>query len=210
MRSKQQAHGDRTGNRRFWPVPVRNQINTEFVAKYREQLLAEAYELYLQGASYTPSADEEKRLFHPMQESRLVETAVESELLAVLTRKPVAAATGPLGFVHCEATFVTIAQLVQALGMDAAKAPPGLQGQITAWLKHEGWERVKRQVNGVRAWGFARPAEWPPKDRVTGLDQRGEEPADGAEPTPAAAAEQAAPATPAAQFYAQGGMDEPF
>ena len=201
---------DRTGNRRFWPVPVRNQINTEFVAKYREQLLAEAYELYLQGASYTPSADEEKRLFHPMQESRLVETAVESELLAVLTRKPVAAATGPLGFVHCEATFVTIAQLVQALGMDAAKAPPGLQGQITAWLKHEGWERVKRQVNGVRAWGFTRPAEWPPKDRVTGLDQRGEEPAEGAEPTPAAAAEQAAPATPVAQFYAQGGMDEPF
>ena len=201
---------DRTGNRRFWPVPVRNQINTEFVAKYREQLLAEAYELYLQGASYTPSADEEKRLFHPMQESRLVETAVESELLAVLTRKPVAAATGPLGFVHCEATFVTIAQLVQALGMDAAKAPPGLQGQITAWLKHEGWERVKRQVNGVRAWGFTRPAEWPPKDRVTGLDQRGEEPADGAEPTPAPAAEQAAPATPVAQFYAQGGMDEPF
>lgn len=201
---------DRTGNRRFWPVPVRNQINTEFVAKYREQLLAEAYELYLQGASYTPSADEEKRLFHPMQESRLVETAVESELLAVLTSKPVAAATGPLGFVHCEATFVTIAQLVQALGMDAAKAPPGLQGQITAWLKHEGWERVKRQVNGVRAWGFTRPAEWPPKDRVTGLDQRGEEPADGAEPTPAPAAEQAAPATPVAQFYAQGGMDEPF
>lgn len=201
---------DRTGNRRFWPVPVRNQINTEFVAKFREQLLAEAYELYLQGASYTPSADEEKRLFHPMQESRLVETAVESELLAVLTRKPVAAATGPLGFVHCEATFVTIAQLVQALGMDAAKAPPGLQGQITAWLKHEGWERVKRQVNGVRAWGFTRPAEWPPKDRVTGLDQRGEEPADGAEPTPAPAAEQAAPATPVAQFYAQGGMDEPF
>lgn len=201
---------DRTGNRRFWPVPVRNQINTEFVAKYREQLLAEAYELYLQGASYTPSADEEKRLFHPMQESRLVETAVESELLAVLTRKPVAAATGPLGFVHCEATFVTIAQLVQALGMDAAKAPPGLQGQITAWLKHEGWERVKRQVNGVRAWGFTRPAEWPPKDRVTGLDQRGEEPAEGEEPTPAPAAEVVAPATPVAQFYAQGGMDEPF
>ena len=201
---------DRTGNRRFWPVPVRNQINTEFVAKYREQLLAEAYELYLQGASYTPSADEEKRLFHPMQESRLVETAVESDLLAVLTRKPVATATGPLGFVHCEATFVTIAQLVQALGMDAAKAPPGLQGQITAWLKHEGWERVKRQVNGVRAWGFTRPAEWPPKDRVTGLDQRGEEPAEGEEPTPAPAAEVVAPATPVAQFYAQGGMDEPF
>jgi hypothetical protein len=34
---------DRTGNRRFWPIPVKRQINTEFVAKYREQLLALAF-----------------------------------------------------------------------------------------------------------------------------------------------------------------------
>lgn len=202
---------DRTGNRRFWPVPVRRQINTEWVAKYREQLLAEAFALYQQGERYTPAADEEARLFHPMQESRLVETAVESELLAVLTRKPVPNASGPMSFVHGEAVFVTIAQLVQALGVDAAKAPPGLQGQITAWLKHEGWERVKKQINGTRAWGFQRPAVWPPKDRATGLDQ-----AEGALDEDAPSAAQAAPAlqapaSPAAAFLAQQeGDDAPF
>ncbi|MFN3375226.1 MAG: VapE domain-containing protein [Burkholderiaceae bacterium] len=202
---------DRTGNRRFWPVPVRRQINTEWVAKYREQLLAEAFALYQQGERYTPAADEEARLFHPMQESRLVETAVESELLAVLTRKPVPNASGPMSFVHGEAVFVTIAQLVQALGVDAAKAPPGLQGQITAWLKHEGWERVKKQINGTRAWGFQRPAVWPPKDRATGLDQaEGALDEDAPSTAPAAPAVQA-PASPAAAFLAQQeGDDAPF
>ncbi|WP_313074913.1 VapE domain-containing protein [Melaminivora sp.] len=202
---------DRTGNRRFWPIPVRGVINTDWVAKYREQLLAEAYALYLQGERYTPTTDEEARLFQPMQESRLVETAVESELLAVLTRKPNPNASGPLSFVHCEAPFVTIAQLVQALGVDAAKAPPGLQGQVTAWLKHEGWERVKKQVNGVRAWGFQRPAVWPPKDRATGLDQQdgppGDDLPDGG-PAPAPVAPQP-PLSPAAAYLAEAD-DAPF
>ncbi|RYH64906.1 MAG: hypothetical protein EON54_06175 [Alcaligenaceae bacterium] len=64
---------------------------------------------------------------------------MESELQVVLTRKPNPDATGPTSFVHSAAPYVTIAQLVQALGVDVAKAPSGLQGQITAWLKHEGW-----------------------------------------------------------------------
>ncbi|MBC7620902.1 MAG: virulence protein E, partial [Candidatus Saccharibacteria bacterium] len=31
---------DRTGNRRMWPIPVRHVINTEWLIKYRDQLLA--------------------------------------------------------------------------------------------------------------------------------------------------------------------------
>ncbi|MEI7893150.1 MAG: virulence-associated E family protein, partial [Myxococcales bacterium] len=66
---------DRTGNRRFWPIPVKHVINTEWLAKYRDQLLAEAYALYLVQTPYTPTPKQELRLFAPMQESRLVETA---------------------------------------------------------------------------------------------------------------------------------------
>lgn len=202
---------DRTGNRRFWPVPVRNIINTEWVAKYRLQLLAEAYAQYVERTPYTPTADQERRLFHPMQESRLVETAVESELLMVLTRGPNPNTTGPGSFVHAQAAFVTIAQLVQALGVDAAKAPPGLQGQITGWLKHEGWERVKRQINGTRAWGFQRPAVWPPEDRVAGLDQVEADAAEEARSPAAPPVSAAAPATAAAAFLAEQGDDSaPF
>lgn len=162
---------DRTGNRRFWPVPVRNVINTEWVAKYRHQLLAEAYARYLQDERYTPSKEEEDRLFQPMQESRLVETAVESELLAVLTRKPNPNASGPSSFVHAEVPYVTLAQLVQALGVDVAKAPNGLQQQVSAWLKHQGWEHLKKMIGGVRIWRYHRPEGWPRNDAPVGLDQ---------------------------------------
>lgn len=152
---------DRTGNRRFWPIPVRHVINTEWLIKYRNQLLAEAFALYQQGADYTPSPDAERRLFVPMQESRLVETAVLSELLHVLTRSP--AATGIGAVVNDLTDFVTIAQLTLALGVDAAKSSPALEAQIRGWLDHEGWERSKKQINGARAWGYIRPKNWPPQ-----------------------------------------------
>jgi putative DNA primase/helicase len=151
---------DRTGNRRFWPTPVRHVINTEWLIKYRDQLLAEAYALYLLDTPYTPTPEQERRLFVPMQESRLVETAVLSELLYVLTRPPMP--TGIQSVVNTLTDFVTIAQLTLALGVDAAKSSPALEAQIRGWLDHEGWERIKKQVNGARAWGYMRPANWPP------------------------------------------------
>ena len=153
---------DRTGNRRFWPIPVKHVINTEWLGRYRDQLLAEAYALYQEDAAYIPTPDEERRLFAPMQESRLVETAVMSELLHVLTRPPMA--TGIASVVNDLSSFVTIAQLILALGVDAAKSSPALEAQIRGWLDHEGWTRVKKQVNGARAWGYTRPANWPPQD----------------------------------------------
>ena len=150
---------DRTGNRRFWPVPVRHVINTEWVQKYRDQLFAEAFALCQQGVKYTPTADQERRLFVPMQESRLQETAVISELLHVLTRSPTATAIGSI--VNELTHFVTIAQLTLALGVDAAKSSPALEAQIRGWLDHEGWAREKKQINGARAWGYVRPSGWP-------------------------------------------------
>lgn len=151
---------DRTGNRRFWPLPVRHRINNPWIAKWRDQLFAEAFDLFLQGVAFSPTPEQEDRLFKPMQESRLVETAVMSELLHVLTRPP--AASGLASTINELTDYVTIAQLVLALGVDAAKSNQALEGQIRAWMEHEGWERVKKQVNGHRAWGYARPKNWPP------------------------------------------------
>jgi predicted P-loop ATPase len=150
---------DRTGNRRFWPIPVRNPIKIEWLAKYREQLFAEAYALYLEGATCIPTREQESRLFAPVQESRLIETAVTSELLAVLTRQPTATGIGAL--VNQLTDFVTLAQLVKALDMDAGKSTAGLESQIRSWMTHQGWVHKKKQINGVRAHGWERPANWP-------------------------------------------------
>lgn len=187
---------DRTGNRRFWPIPVRHRINISWVSKWREQLLAEAYALYLTGADYTPSHQDELRLFVPMQESRLVETAVLSEMTNILTRP--GKTDGISSIVNGLTDFVTIAQLALALGVDAAKSSPGLEAQIRSWLEHEGWERVKKQINGVRAHGYARPANWPPV-----------EPADTPPPPAASGSANAGPASAAEQFM-KDDDDAPF
>lgn len=153
---------DRTGNRRFWPIPVKNVIDTDWIIKRRDQLLAEAYELFKQGVAYTPTTDQERRLFVPMQESRLVETGVVSELQSLLTRDPTPTASGQI--VNNLTGFVTMAQLTKALEVDPAKSTPALEAQIRAWLDHEGWQRVKKQVSGARAWGYVRPENWPPEE----------------------------------------------
>jgi putative DNA primase/helicase len=150
---------DRTGNRRFWPVPVRHRINIPWVTRVREQLFAEAYARYLEGEAFTPSPEEEERLFVPMQDSRMVETAVLSELMHVLTRSPVASGIGAI--VNELTPFVTMGQLTLALGVDAAKSTPALEAQIRSWMDHEGWVREKKQMNGARHWGYARPKKWP-------------------------------------------------
>jgi len=98
----------------------------------------------------------------PLQESRLVETAVLSEMMHVLTRPPAAAGIGAL--VNELTDFVTMSQMTQALGVDAAKSSPALEAQIRSWFNQEGWERSKRQINGVRSWGYARPRNWPQRD----------------------------------------------
>lgn len=150
---------DRTGNRRWWPVPVRNRVKIEWLTKYRDQLLAEAFEQYLEGARYYPTPDEEERLFVPMQDKRLVESTVMSALLEVLTRPPMPAGIGSI--VNSETQFVTIKQLNEALHVDAGKSSAALDGQIRAWLDSEGWEYGKKQINGVRAHGYSRPKGWP-------------------------------------------------
>lgn len=151
---------DRTGNRRFWPVPVRHRIDIDWLVKHRDELFAEAYQLYLTGAQFFPETEVEDRLFVPMQQERLVETAVMSELLHVLTRD--ATATGIGAIVNGISDFVTLSQLTMALGVDAAKSNAALEGQIRSWMEEQGWERRKKQTQGVRAWGYERPRDWPP------------------------------------------------
>lgn len=176
---------DRTGNRRFWPVPVRHRINTDWLAKYRDQLLAEAFAAYLEGQRYYPTPEEEERLFVPMQDKRLVESTVMSALLEVLTRPPAAAGIGAV--VNELTNFVTIKQLNEALHVDAGKSTAALDGQIRSWLDAEGWEYCKKQINGVRAHGYARPKDWPrelPDDTDAGTDVAPTKQPDGEPPGP--------------------------
>ena len=192
---------DRTGNRRFWPIPVRHAIKLEWFRRMRDQLFAEAYTLYTEGADYTPSRADEARLFVSMQESRVVETAAWSELMHVLTRPGVSDQANSR--ICNTSDFVTMAQLCHNLGIDPGKSNAGLEGQIRAFMHYEGWERAKKQINGERAWGFVRPAKWP----VDAADDEpgGTQPSPSPSPTPAPAST----GSPASKFI-QEGDDAPF
>lgn len=155
---------DRTGNRRFWPIPVRHVIKTEWVERMREQLFAEAYALYQRGGEpYTPTEDLEKRLFVPMQESRLMDSAIDGELLRLLTR-PSAASLDDL--VHCDAKRVPLNSLVKALNVDIGKSTQALTQQIQACMASFGWVNKGRQRIGKEMYSsvYFPPPVWPPSE----------------------------------------------
>jgi predicted P-loop ATPase len=60
---------DETGGRRFWPVKV-VQVDLDWLAEYRDQLLAEAVEAYDAGEPWWPDKNFERRVIAPQQDKR--------------------------------------------------------------------------------------------------------------------------------------------
>lgn len=162
--NKRQYLYDVTGNRRFWPIWVQNAINIAWIAKWRGQLFAEAMELFRKREPAFPSPEDERLYFKPEQEKRLVETGVQSRLFDLLTRDGAPqsdTARGTAAFSK-HTSFVTVADLVVALGTDPGKSNNLLETQIRDWLMENGWS-PKREASGQRRRGYSRPDVWPPK-----------------------------------------------
>lgn len=169
--NKRQYLYDTTGNRRFWPVWVDQPIRIEWFVKWRDQLYAEALAKFRAGEAFAPTLEEEEKYFIPEQELRLVETGVQSELMRLLTREGTAGDSGGTTTQLNELTpFVTMSQLVRALGTDVGKSTTVLENQIRGWLEAQGWERARAGTGNPRPWGWRRPKGWPfpvPEDEQT-------------------------------------------
>ena len=59
---------DPTGNVRYWPLEVGEELRVDLVAESREQLFAEAYAAWLEGARFVPTREQSRLLFAPVQE----------------------------------------------------------------------------------------------------------------------------------------------
>jgi len=161
--NKRQYLYDLTGNRRFWPVWVDGHIRVAWLAKWRGQLFAEALATWREGAAVSPTPEEEIEFFEPEQRKRLVETAVQSRLLYLLTREGGVGGEGRVSADFTQyTTFVTLDTLVAALGADAAKSTAILEQQVRGWLESQGWVRA-RESTGARRHGWRRPKNWPPE-----------------------------------------------
>ena len=161
--NKKQYLYDLTGNRRFWPIWIDQFIKLEWLAKYRDQLFAEAYNLYKAGERYTPTHEDEEEFFIPEQKKRLVETAVQSRLYDLLTREGAGSGEGKLSNeINMHTQFVTLHHLIAALGTDAGKSSNLLEGQVRGWLEANNWQ-YRRESTGQRKYGYKQPKDWPPK-----------------------------------------------
>lgn len=126
---------DETGGRRFWPVTV-GAIDTEALARDRDQLFAEALRRFDEGAAWWPDADFEAVHIRPQQEARYEEDAWETAIAAWL---------GTQG----QVTVLDVAR--QALAIDTPKIGTADQRRIAAALQRLGWERGARTMAG-RPW----------------------------------------------------------
>jgi predicted P-loop ATPase len=160
--NKKQYLYDLTGNRRFWPIWIDQQIKLAWLQRQRGQLFAEALAAYQAGEVYAPSREDENEFFLPEQKLRLVETAVQSRLYELLTREGAPSGEGKLtSDLNQLVKFVTLDRLVSALGADAAKSSSLLEGQIRGWLEAHGWS-YGRESTGQRRRGYKQPEAWPP------------------------------------------------
>lgn len=138
---------DETGGRRFWPVRV-GRIDTDALARDRDQLFAEAVHGWREGAAWWPDGAFEAEHIRPQQDAR---------------REPDAWEAAILGYIAC-LDRVTVLEIAHGpLALETGRIGTADSRRIAAVLEEHGWER--RRTKHERAWvrGLAAlPAVLPP------------------------------------------------
>jgi predicted P-loop ATPase len=130
---------DETGARRFWPITI-GKIDSDALLKDRDQLLAEAVHLYLQGEPWHPTGDFEQKYIRPEQDARFEVDVWEETIRAHLKLfKPKVLLLGDL--------------LYDALGIAKEHRSTRNQRRATAILERLGWKRLKKDGDGNIPWG---------------------------------------------------------
>ena len=126
---------DETGGRRFWPVKV-GIINTDALARDRDQLFAEAVALYRRREAWWPDQAFEIAHIKPQQDARYEADAWEQNIGQYLAGKE----------------RVTVSDVAKdALLIETSRLGTGEQRRIAAALEQLGWKRGER-AGGARWW----------------------------------------------------------
>jgi len=135
---------DESGGRRFWPVKAGN-INIGQLTADRDQLFAEAVELYRTGEMWWPDKTFEHEHIMPEQAARYEEDTWEENISSFLR--------GLVSESSHDNLKVTVGQVARsALGFEnASRIGTADQRRIAAVMERLGWRRGKRQ-EGHRWW----------------------------------------------------------
>jgi predicted P-loop ATPase len=141
---------DSSGNRRYWPVLCTGELNAAGLRDMREQIFAEAVQLFNQGAQWWPTKEQQNVLISPQQEERELhdvwEIAIHEWLDADKTRDRVTA----------------LDILCGALKMEVSKIDGARQSamRVGVCMRKLGW-RKERNTKGAREWVYVRPEASP-------------------------------------------------
>jgi predicted P-loop ATPase len=132
---------DETGGRRFWPVRT-GPIDANSLARDRDQLFAEAVQLYWQGYHWWPDADFERKFIAPEQEARYETDAWEETVRDFLAPRS-------------RTTVTEVAR--DALHIETPRLGTAEQRRIAQAMERLGWTHGKRTAEG-RWWVRANDA----------------------------------------------------
>jgi putative DNA primase/helicase len=136
---------DWTGNTRFWPLSVGEFIDLEGLAIARDQLWAEAIHLYRQGVRAYPTQEQERALFKPEQDKRMIVHPWQ-EMIA--------------DFVVGTTRTVSTREIMQdCLKVDMSRInPQGSEAQrVGQILNALGYTKAQTSVVGRREWVWKPP-----------------------------------------------------
>ncbi|MFA6204412.1 MAG: VapE domain-containing protein [Gallionella sp.] len=155
---------DSSGNRRYWPVLCHGELNAAGLRDMREQIFAEAVQLFKAGQNWWPTKDQQNTLISPEQESRELhdvwEIAIYQWLESVCIKD--------------EVTSLDV--LLGALKMEVSKIDGARQSamRVGVCMRKLGWMK-KRQPGGAREWVYVRPARPKPVVPISKYQVRDDE-----------------------------------
>ncbi len=139
---------DQTGNRRYWPVAI-TRVDRDDLKHERDQLWAEAVDLWRRGVPWHVSEDEQP-IFDEAQESRLIRDAYEERIERWLDEHR--RHTGD----PAERNRVTMSMILgEALKLDAGKWTRPEQTRVGQVMSRvPAWRRRKVRVGARTEWAY--------------------------------------------------------
>jgi predicted P-loop ATPase len=134
---------DSTGNTRFWPIQT-GTIDLDGLVAIRDQLFAEATELYRQGGSWWPTMEQQRDLLYPEQSEREIIDPWEQIVEEYVITK----------------NLTTIKDiLIDCLKIDAGKidASRSMAMRVGSILQRLGWKRLRSMRGGKREYHYQSP-----------------------------------------------------
>jgi predicted P-loop ATPase len=136
---------DTTGGRRFWPVECHGEINLSGLAEARDQLFAEAYQIYMSGERFWPTTEEQQQIFNPEQFKRGASDSY-LDLIEVWVKEQ-----------YKEFCIADVAML--CLKIDAARLTRDIQTRIGSALRQLGCKRIEKRTHAKTRYWYKAPTE---------------------------------------------------